>query len=137
MAQVHTEMFVAELVNQKKAHFHEMSKEAQRVLLKLRHLVEDYSRDMREWRRTSTDHRQWKLEAYRLPPVVAAYVVALGDSEAAGQRLLLSLKEVGVIEERLFNQLRGTHYLLEGVISRPADRVDSIFQLTIDTGEPQ
>lgn len=137
MGQVHTEMFAAELVNRKKAHFAEMSKPAQCILLALSHLVEDYSRDMREWRRTSTYSRQWKLEAYRLPPVVAAYVVALGDSEAAGQRLLLALKEVGVIEERLFNQLRSVHFLLEGLISRPADRVDSIFRMTIDTGEPQ
>ena len=137
MGQVHTETFATELANQKKAHFQEMSKEAQCVLRSLDHLVEDYSRDFREWRRTTTGHLRWKLEAYRLPPIVAAYVVALGDSEAAGQRLLLSLKEVGVIEERLFNKLRGVHHLLQGLISRPADHVDSIFQLTIDTGEPQ
>ena len=62
MGQVYTEAFAAELVNRKKAHFQEMSKEAQCILLKLNHLVEDYSRDMREWRRTTTDHRQWKLE---------------------------------------------------------------------------
>lgn len=118
---------VIDLANPDKRPFALLGASAQLVMRAMRHCVEEWGTDTREWRVTTTPPTQWRAEAYRLPPYLAAFVAGFaGTPERVWHRYLVASLEVGTIDEFQFNRMRGFAYQLESLnVKEGADMFDA------------